>query len=351
MIANDTPTLAFARKGAEEGEAMILHLAFRTALEVGPGGVDNFQEFELDFVGIRNRVELAAVFEEPAAVLHRPLGFMQGPVTLQLREVRNPIRTLVRHWLVHFFGLEKNGISHRKKGRLVGREAFAKFRLALLSAPERCPCLIRHHSVAAAIGKLLCLEGMPDPSRGLQAFHRHDAVAVTVRLLNIDVEENREVRLGHAFFEKDRAALGIVVEAAIDGLRAQGAPEFIHDPTFARIGIMPRKRSASDVLADFARGITAENGTVLDECDLEAAPGARERRAETGDAAPYDAEIDLMGLCGFPKLAGLCFGEIDRRGIHRYFTETAATLRLIKSMDSKSAPGSSARRPILPGAI
>ena len=114
---------------------------------------------------------------------------------------------------------------------------------------------------------------------------------------------------------------------------------------------MPCKGSASDVLADFAGGIAAENGTVLDERDLEATAGGRERSAETGDAAPHDAEIDLMGLCGFPKLAGLCFGEIDRRGIHRYFTETVASLRLIKSMDSKAAPGSSARTLILPGAI
>ena len=101
---------------------------------------------------------------------------------------------------------------------------------------------------------------------------------------------------------------------------------------------MPCKGSASDVLADFARGVAAENGTVLDERNLEAAAGGRNRSAQTGDAAAHDAEIDLMGLCGFPKLAGLCFGEIDRRGSHRYFTETAATLRLIKSMSSTSTP-------------
>ena len=96
--------------------------------------------------------------------------------------------------------MEKNGISHCEKGRLVGREAFAKFRLALLSAPERCPCLIRHDGVAAAIGELLRLEGMPDASRGLQAFHRHDAVAVHARFFDVYIEENREVCLGHALF-------------------------------------------------------------------------------------------------------------------------------------------------------
>ena len=84
MIANDAAALAFAREGAEEGEAVVLHPAFRTALKVGPGGINNFQEFELDFIGVRNGIELAAIFEEPATVLHRRLGFIQGPVTLQL---------------------------------------------------------------------------------------------------------------------------------------------------------------------------------------------------------------------------------------------------------------------------
>jgi len=212
--------------------------------------------------------------------------------------------------------LEKNRVSHREKRRLVRREAFTEFRLPLLSASERSACLIRHNGVAAAIGELPRLEGMADAGRGLKTLDCNDTTVLHTRLLNIHIQEKREVCLRETFFEKDRAALGVVIEAAIDGFRTQGAPEFIHNPAFPRIGIMSRKGSTSYALADFAGSISTENGTVLDERDLETAPGCGQRSAQAGDAASHDAEIKAMGLCDFPKPTVLGFGEIDRGWIH-----------------------------------
>ena len=58
---------------------------------------------------------------------------------------------------------------------------------------------------------------------------------------------------------------------------------------------MPRKGSASDVLADFARGVAAENGTVLDERDLEAAAGGRKRSAPS---ASFNIDNAPRTTCG-----------------------------------------------------
>ncbi|OPZ31475.1 MAG: hypothetical protein BWZ02_00215 [Lentisphaerae bacterium ADurb.BinA184] len=290
VVADVAAALAFAGQEADPVEGPVGGAVVGLVLDVVPDAEGDLEQFVAQAFGVVDGVRLAAQLDVPEVAAGHVVSaprVMEGHVVGGV--VVGPGRRGVGLGRRVLADLEQAAHAHGQGVGGLRLDVLAELGGRLASAAERGAGQRRQHAVAGAVGKEGGLDRVPGLRSALPALDAGQARAVHLGRIDRAVQEEFEVGL-----EAGRA----VEHAVPDRVAGQGVAvevfelEFLDDAGLAQVPAV----GAADPHADLAGGVAAEYRPVLDEGGAGAVPGRGHGRAQSGQAAADDAEVNRVGF-------------------------------------------------------
>ncbi len=266
-------------------------------LHVVPDAVGHALEFALDASGVVDDVEVAAEFDPPEVVV---VGVWVDVGEVWLSELWGEfafgeegvvVVVCPGWWEEGVVGvgpaeLEEDGVSHGAAVAAAGlEEVLVEFAWVFASVSAVGAGEVED-AVAGAVGVALGGDAIVSVFVGVPGGDGGDVGAVGGDGVDGGVEEESEVRLLDGEGIEDVVPEGVAHQGVVvDVVELELLEESGLLAVFA-VG-------AADAHADFAGGVAAEDGAVLDEDDGGAVAGGGDGRAESGESAADDGEVGL----------------------------------------------------------
>ncbi|MNC17092.1 hypothetical protein D3C75_649580 [compost metagenome] len=217
----------------------------------------------------------------------------------QLGNVVGKLRALEGYLKTHIPGLEQNGVPHGAAVRRLRSQAFPELTPGLPSPAVIRSRLVSHYGVSGAVDEIGAFEAEFPLGGQLQPLHPANPAIFHTRFMHRCIEKKGNIGLPLHHIQQGRIRkrghqLPVVQRIIMEYPQLQ----LLHQTSLAGIvgGAVAQIGRAVDVNPDFAAGIPAQHGTVIDKRYPHSVPRSGNSRAYAGNSAADHRNIRLDNL-------------------------------------------------------